>query len=106
MAGCSRRLAAIVDLDKEFARIERDVREFGEIDLVIVDTSAAVFPGDDENSNPQMRRHAKRLRRFTELPGKPCTLALCHPVKNASAQESLLPRGGGAFVAEVDGMGS
>jgi AAA domain len=93
----------VQDLDKDHARIERDVRAFGDVDLVIVDTSAAVFPGDDENSNPQMRAHAKRLRRLTELPGKPCTLALCHPVKNAAAQEALLPRGGGAFVAEVDG---
>jgi AAA domain len=91
------------DLDKAYARIERDVRAFGPVDLVIVDTSAAVFPGNDENSNAQMREHAKRLRRLTELPGKPCTLALCHPVKNASAQDALLPRGGGAFVAEVDG---
>jgi hypothetical protein len=93
----------VQDLDKERVRIERDVRTFGDVDLIIVDTSAAVFPGDDENSNPQMRAHAKRLRRLTELPGKPCVLVLCHPVKNATTQETLLPRGGGAFVAEVDG---
>ena len=30
-------------------------------------------------------------------------LVLCHPVKNASEQSALLPRGGGAFIAEMDG---
>jgi AAA domain len=46
------------DLDKDYAQIERDVQAFGDVDLVIVDTSAAVFRGEDENSNAQMRAHA------------------------------------------------
>ena len=75
----------------------------GKIDLIIVDTSAAYFLGDDENNNPQMGSHARRLRTLTTLPGGPCVLVLCHPVKNANEQSALLPRGGGAFIAEVDG---
>jgi hypothetical protein len=43
------------------------------------------------------------LRRLIELPGGPCVLVLCHPTKYASEPEQLLPRGGGAFLAEVDG---
>jgi hypothetical protein len=75
----------------------------GKIDLVIVDTSAAYFLGDDENNNPQMGNHARKLRTLTTLPGGPCVAVLCHPVKNASEQSALLPRGGGAFIAEMDG---
>jgi AAA domain len=75
----------------------------GKIDLVIVDTSAAYFLGEEENSNAQMGNHARTLRTLTELPGQPCVLVLCHPVKNAADQTQLLPRGGGAFIAEMDG---
>lgn len=75
----------------------------GKVDLVIVDTSAAYFFGDDENGNVQAGAHARNLRRLTELPGGPCVLALCHPIKGANDQSQLVPRGGGAFIAEVDG---
>jgi len=75
----------------------------GKIDLVIVDTSAAYFLGEEENNNAQMGGHARTLRTLTELPGQPCVLVLCHPIKNAADQTQLLPRGGGAFIAEMDG---
>jgi hypothetical protein len=75
----------------------------GKIDLVIVDTSAAYFLGEEENSNTQLGAHARILRTLTELPGQPCVLVLCHPIKNAADQTQLLPRGGGAFIAEMDG---
>jgi hypothetical protein len=70
--------------------------------LVVVDTAAAYFEGDDENSNAQAVEHAKRMRSLTTLPGGPCVLILCHPTKRAS-DDDLIPRGGGAFLAEVDG---
>jgi AAA domain/Toprim-like len=68
--------------------------------LVIVDTSAAYFETDDENNNMQALAHAKRLRKLSRLPGGPTVLICCHPTKNA---ENLVPRGGGAFLNEVDG---
>jgi AAA domain len=71
-----------------------------ELALVIVDTSAAYFETDNENDNIQQLAHAKRLRELSRLPGGPTVLICCHPTKNA---ESLVPRGGGAFLAEVDG---
>jgi hypothetical protein len=76
--------------------------EFGELTAVFVDTSAAFFDGEDENANAAMRVHASRLRALCDLPGKPAVVVLCHPTKNAS-KENLIPRGGGAFLAEVDG---
>jgi hypothetical protein len=77
--------------------------ELGPLDLLIVDTSAAYFLGDEENSNTEMGEHARKLRRLLDLPGGPCVIVLCHPTKYASEPAQLLPRGGGAFLAEIDG---
>ncbi len=84
------------------ARIAAEIEALGEVAFVIVDTSAAYFEGDDENANAQMAAHARLLRSLTELPGGPCVLAACHPPKNA-ADDNLQPRGGGSFIAEIDG---
>jgi len=74
-----------------------------EFSLVIVDTSAAYFPGEEENSNVQLGNHARNMREcLIGLPGGPTVVVTTHPVKNA-AEDNLLPRGGGAFIAEVDG---
>jgi hypothetical protein len=78
----------------------RDEMAVRELALVIVDTSAAYFETDDENNNMQALAHAKRLRELSRLAGGPTVLICCHPTKNA---ESLVPRGGGAFLNEVDG---
>jgi hypothetical protein len=67
---------------------------------VIVDTSAAYFEGDAENDNVQLGNWARLLRKLTDMPGKPGVIVGCHPIKSG---ESLLPRGGGAFLAEMDG---
>jgi len=78
------------------------VESIGGVSLVVVDSSAAYFDGDDENSNKQLGDHARVLRSLSQLAGNPCIVAACHPVKNANA-DSLTPRGGGAFLNEVDG---
>lgn len=82
--------------------VQEEVERCGPVVAVFVDTSAAYFAGNDENSNTEMRQHASALRRLCTLPGEPAVIVLCHPSK-ASMRESLLPRGGGAFLAEVDG---
>ena len=87
-----RRMNAAVEVDKR-----------GGVDFVIIDTSAAYCLKDDENSNPQMGAHARMLRAMTKLPGGPCVLVLCHPIKHATDPSQLVPRGGGAFLAEMDG---
>ncbi|WP_164886812.1 AAA family ATPase [Piscinibacter defluvii] len=73
----------------------------GPLVAVVVDTSAAFYQGDDENSNTAMRAHASALRELSTLPGNPAVIVLCHPTKGAT-KDNLLPRGGGAFLAEVD----
>ena len=75
----------------------------GPFALIIVDTSAAFFEGDDENVNTQMMAHAKRLRGLIGLiAGEPTVIVTSHPVKNFS-RENMIPRGGGAFLNEMDG---
>ena len=85
------------------AAIAAEVEKLGGVALVVIDTTAAYFEGDEENSNTQAGNYARMQRSLIDtLPGDPTILALCHPVKNA-ADDNLLPRGGGAYLNEVDG---
>jgi hypothetical protein len=93
----------VFDIEKTFPSLEADAKANGEIALIIIDTSAAYFPGNEELSNTQMGAYARSLRRLTTLPGGPCVLVLCHPIKHVQEPSQLLPRGGGAYLAEVDG---
>ena len=99
----------IVGADKEISKIkdqmEREVSALDGVSLIIVDTSAAYFNGDecdDENDNVQAGNHARMFRSLTTLPGGPCVIVLTHPAKKTK-NDGLVPRGGGAFVNEVDG---
>jgi hypothetical protein len=82
-------------------KIREEVNALGGVALLIIDTSAAYFEGSDENDNVQLGQHASNMREL-KIPGGPCTIICCHPTKNAT-DDNLQPRGGGAFVAEVDG---
>src|SRR4029077_9721204 len=85
------------------ATIAVEVEKLGGVALVVIDTTAAYFEGDEENSNTQAGAYARMQRSLIKtLPGGPTILALCHPVKNA-ADDNMLPRGGGAYLNEVDG---
>jgi len=81
--------------------LEEARRSAGDYSLVMVDTSIAFYSGDDEDDNLQARTHAWHLRALSELPGHPAIVAMTHPTKSAD-KESLLPRGGGAFLNEID----
>ena len=94
----------VISLEQLEEQLRAEIAETGDdgATLIIIDTSASYFEGIDENSNPIMGAYARRLRRFTTFPGGPTVLVACHPIKNAGP-DNLLPRGGGAFLAEVDG---
>jgi len=84
-------------------RIMKASEANGPFSLIIVDTSAAFFEGDEENANVQMLNHAKTLRGLIDLiAGNPTVIVTSHPVKHFS-RENMLPRGGGAFLNEMDG---
>jgi hypothetical protein len=89
-------------ISQGFEQIRRKVDRLGGVVFIIVDSSAAFFEGDDENNNTQAGVHARMLRALTTLKGGPCVLVLCHPPKNGS-EDNLQPRGGGAYVNEIDG---
>ena len=84
------------------AQVALEAKTAGPFVLVIIDTSAAYFEGEDENSNTQAGAHARRLRGLVSLPGNPCVIVNCHPPKNAG-DDNVQPRGGGAYIAEMDG---
>ena len=86
------------------ARITREVvRKRLTLAAIIIDTAAAHFTGDLENDNDQNGNYARQLRALCTLPGAPCVVVLCHPTKGAQTIDQMVPRGGGAFLAEVDG---
>ena len=68
--------------------------------LLIIDTSAAYFAGDNENDNVSSASMHPICAScaFQAVPAP----HHCHPPKNAP-DDNLLPRGGGAFLAEIDG---
>lgn len=82
-------------------RISEEARRMGDLAFVLVDTSVSFFSGVDENDNTQAYEHARTLRMLTELPGKPAVMANCHPTGSAE-REKCVPRGGSAFLNEVD----
>jgi hypothetical protein len=70
--------------------------------LIVIDTFAAYFDGDDENSNAQALDFARIVRKLTVLPSKPAVVMPAHPVKGAT-RNNLAPKGGSSLVNEVDG---
>jgi hypothetical protein len=82
--------------------LQQKASAVGGYSLIGVDTGAAFFDGDNENDNKQMVDYARRLRVLTELPGGPCVIVNTHPIKGVEPSV-LVPRGGGAFLNEVDG---
>jgi hypothetical protein len=81
--------------------LRREAEHLGELDAIFVDTAAAFFSYTDEIDNVQAGQHARDCRELTSFPGNPAVFVPCHPTKKASI-DNLLPRGGGAFVAELD----
>lgn len=95
-------IAGVVDVESSLPRIRSEAASIPYLRLVVVDTAAAYFPGDDPNNNGQNGAYARLLRQLTFLPGLPAVMVNCHPTKNAG-RENLTPGGGGAFLNEVDG---
>jgi hypothetical protein len=95
-------IAGVFNIEQMFKAIEAQIARSGDVSLIVVDTSAAYFLGNEELSNTQMGAYARLLRRLTTMPGGPTVLVLCHPIKHVLEPSQLLPRGGGAYLAEMD----
>jgi hypothetical protein len=70
--------------------------------LIIIDTLAAFFDGDNINDPVQGGEFMRRLRPLTQINGKPAVVVAAHPKKNATDDE-LVPYGAGAILNEIDG---
>jgi hypothetical protein len=92
----------VVSISNNIDKIRQAAERIADLILVIVDTQAAYFPGDEPNNNAQQGAYAKVLRMLTTLAAKPSAIINCHPIKNA-AQDNLVPMGGSAFLNELDG---
>ncbi len=95
-------IPGVFKISEMLDRIRAEIEQLGDVTLILVDTSAAFFEGDNENDNKQQAQHARRLRSLTQMPGGPSVVVACHPPKNAG-DDNLQPRGGGSFIAEMDG---
>lgn len=94
-------------LDVGYKQVVADAERLGGFGLVIVDTFSAYCRVNDidENDNPRMGKWTKDvLRQLTQLPGKPCVLAISHPAAAAMTKLDLKPRGASATMGEVDGI--
>jgi hypothetical protein len=99
-------VADTYDLHKGYEHTSGKVKEIGGADIIYVDTSPAfqsASGGEDENDNAKQIAWARHLRKLTRLAGNPAVVALCHPIKRPLSHADCLPRGGGSFLAEVDG---
>jgi hypothetical protein len=95
-------IAGTFSLRADMARLAEEAAKVPNLMLVVVDTFAAYFDGDDENSNAQALDFARIVRRITEFPSKPAVVMPAHPVKGAG-KTNLAPKGGSSLVNEVDG---
>jgi AAA domain len=93
------------NIDDWADHIRSQVEGIGGATSVTVDTGPAFQAACgfcDENDNMQALKFALKLRELTKLPGNPLVLVPTHPIKNAT-KDNLLPRGGSAFLNEMDG---
>lgn len=86
----------------DMAKLTEAAAKLPNLVMVVVDTFAAYFDGDDENSNAQALDFARIIRRIAEFPSKPAVIMPAHPVKGAT-KGNLAPKGGSSLVNEVDG---
>ncbi|MGB1215021.1 MAG: AAA family ATPase [Pikeienuella sp.] len=77
--------------------------ELPNLKLVIIDSLQAFFEGDDDNANIKMVEAARQFREIGNVGSRPAVLVIAHPAGKEPKRENLVPRGGGAFLAEIDG---
>jgi len=95
-------IAGTFSIRQDIERLKTEAAKLPNLVMVVVDTFAAYFDGEDENSNAQALDFARVVRKLTALPSKPAVVMPAHPVKNAS-RDNLAPKGGSSLVNEVDG---
>jgi archaellum biogenesis ATPase FlaH len=89
---------------KEWTDVLRSkMEQMPDLKLVIVDSLQAFFEGDNDNDNTQMVEMAHKLRNLCKTSQRPALLIIAHPAGKVPSKDNLVPRGGGAFLNEIDG---
>lgn len=95
-------IAGTFSIRQDMERLKAAAAKLDNLILIVVDTFAAYFDGDNENDNAQALDFARLLRGLTDTPSKPCVIMPAHPVKDAK-RANLIPKGGSSLLNEVDG---
>jgi AAA domain len=95
-------IAGTFSIRADLERLREEAAKLPNLILVVVDTFAAYFDGDDENSNAQALDFTRVIRRVAAFDAKPAIIMPAHPVKNAT-RGNLTPKGGSSLLNEVDG---
>ena len=95
-------VAGTFSIRNDLERLKAESDNMPNLVLVVVDTFAAYFDSDDENSNAQALDFTRVIRRVAAFDAKPAVIMPAHPVKNAT-RGNLTPKGGSSLLNEVDG---
>lgn len=95
-------IAGTFSIRADMERLRAEAEKLPNLILVVIDTFAAYFDGDDENSNAQALDFARLVRKIAAFGSKPAVIMPAHPVKNAT-KGNLTPKGGSSLLNEVDG---
>lgn len=95
-------IAGTFSIRADMERLKSEAAKLPNLVLVVIDTFAAYFDGDDENSNAQALDFARLVRKIAAFDAKPAVIMPAHPVKNAT-RSNLTPKGGSSLLNEVDG---
>lgn len=95
-------VAGTFSIRQDMKRLREEAAKLPNLIMVVVDTFAAYFDGEDENSNAQALDFARVVRGLAVIDSKPAIVMPAHPVKNAT-RANLAPKGGSSLVNEVDG---
>lgn len=95
-------IAGTFSIRADLEKLRAEAAKLPDLKLVVIDTFAAYFDGEDENSNTQALDFARLVRRVAAFDQKPAVVMPSHPVKNAT-RANLTPKGGSSLLNEVDG---
>lgn len=83
--------------------LKAKMQEMDDLKLIIIDSLQAFFEGDNDNDNSQMVEMAHKIRSLCDIKQRPAIVIIAHPAGKTPSKDNLVPRGGGAFLNEIDG---
>jgi hypothetical protein len=91
------------DIRSSVKDLQAQAEKVQNLRLIVADTLQAFFAGESDNDNIQMMESARSFRSLGQIETKPTILIPAHPAGKKADRSTLVPRGGGAFLNEIDG---